>query len=76
MQVKCLHYLGDRAQYKLLLTGTLITNHELDAFSKYRYLNRKVFGDSFYRFRNTYFDMVGYGNHIPRFRSYMQKDFL
>jgi len=75
-QAKCLHYLGDRAQYKLLLTGTLITNHELDAFSQYRYLNRKVFGDSFYRFRNTYFDMVGYGNYIPRFRSYMQEDFL
>lgn len=75
-QAKCLHYLGDRAKYKLLLTGTLITNHELDAFSQYRYLNRKVFGDSFYRFRNTYFDMVGYGNHIPRFRSYMQDDFL
>lgn len=75
-QAKCLHYLGDRAQYKLLLTGTLITNHELDAFSQYRYLNRKVFGDSFYRFRNTYFDMVGYGNHIPKFRSYMQEDFL
>lgn len=60
----------------MLLTGTLITNHELDAFSQYRYLNRKVFGDSFYRFRNMYFDMVGYGNHIPRFRSYMQEDFL
>lgn len=75
-QAKCLHYLGDRAKYKLLLTGTLITNHEVDAFSQYRYLNRKIFGDSFYRFRNTYFDMVGYGNHIPRFRSYMQEDFL
>lgn len=75
-QAKCLHYLGDRAQYKLLLTGTLITNHELDAFSQYRYLNRNIFGDSFYRFRNTYFDMVGYGNHIPRFRNYMQDDFL
>lgn len=69
-------YLGDRAQYKLLLTGTLRTNHELDAFSQYCYLNRKVFGDSFYRFRYMYFDMVGYGNHIPRFRSYMQEAFL
>lgn len=75
-QAKCLHYLGDRAKYKLLLTGTLITNHEMDAFSQYRYLNRKVFGDSFYRFRNTYFDMTGYGNHVPRFRSYLQDDFL
>lgn len=75
-QSKCMHYLGDLAKYKLLLTGTVITNKELDVFSQYRYLNREVYGDSFYRFRNKYFDMVGYGNHIPRFKSYMRDDFL
>lgn len=75
-QAKCLHYLGDRARYKLLLTGTLITNHEIDTYSQYRFLNREIFGTSFYRFRNTYFDMTGYGNHIPRFRRYLQDDFL
>ena len=75
-QSKAMHHLGDKAQYKLLLTGTVITNRELDVFSQYRYLNRQIFGDSFYAFRNRYFDMVGYGNHIPRFRKAMTSDFL
>jgi len=75
-QSKVMHKLGDHASYKLLLTGTLITNKELDVFSQYRFLNSSVFGTSFYTFRNTYFDMVGYGNHIPRFRKWMLNDFL
>ena len=75
-QSKCLHKLGDAAKYKLLLTGTVITNKELDVFSQYRFLNREIYGYSFYQFRNRYFDMVGYGNHIPRFKSYMREDFL
>lgn len=75
-QSKAMHHLGDKAQYKLLLTGTVITNKELDVFSQYRFLNAQVFGGSFYAFRNQYFDMVGYGNHIPRFRQHMAEDFL
>ncbi len=75
-QSKTMHNLGDRATYKLLLTGTLITNKELDVFSEYRFANSSVFGSSFYRFRNMYFDMVGYGNHVPRFRQWMLNDFL
>ena len=75
-QSKAMHHFGDKARYKLLLTGTVITNRELDVFSQYRFLNRRVFGDSFYAFRNRYFDMVGYGNHTPRFRSHMLDDFL
>lgn len=75
-QAKCLHYLGDRAIFKLLLTGTVITNKELDVFSQYRFLNSKIYGTSFYQFRGRYFDMVGYGNHIPRFKNYMQEEFL
>ena len=67
-QSKVMHALGDRASYKLLLTGTLITNKELDVFSEYRFLNSSIFGTSFYRFRNSHFDMVGYGGHVPRFR--------
>ena len=34
-------------------------------FSQYKYLNPAIFGNSFYTFRNRYFDMVGYGNHTP-----------
>lgn len=75
-QSKCLHHLGDKARYKMLLTGTVITNHESDVFSQYRFMDRTVFGDSFYRFRNRYFDMTGYGNHVPKFRQIMGTDFL
>lgn len=75
-QSKALHHFGDKARYKLLLTGTVITNKELDVFSQYRYLNKKVFGDSFYAFRNRYFDMVGYGNHTPKFRIHLLDEFL
>ena len=31
-QSKAMHHLGDKARYKLLLTGTLITNKEIDVF--------------------------------------------
>lgn len=75
-QSKGMHHLGDRANYKLLLTGTLITNRELDVFSEYRFLDPRVYGMSFYAFRNRYFDMTGYGNHVPVFRKYMLDDFL
>ncbi len=75
-QSKCMHHLGDLAPYKLLLTGTVITNHEIDVFSQYRFVNREIYGTSFYQFRNRYFDMTGYGNHIPRFRESMKEDFL
>lgn len=73
---KCMHSLGDRARYKLLLTGTLITNKEIDVFSQYRFINSEIFGVSFYAFRNRYFDMLGYGNHTPVFRKYLREDFL
>ena len=75
-QSKGLHTLGDKAKYKLLLTGTVITNRELDVFSQYRFLNPQIFGVSFYAFRNQYFDMGGYGNHTPIFRKWMTDDFL
>lgn len=75
-QSKAMHHLGDKARYKLLLTGTLITNKELDVFSQYCFLNKEIFGTSFYAFRNRYFDMCGYGNHIPVFRKQMMNEFL
>ncbi len=75
-QSKGMHTLGDKARYKLMLTGTVITNRELDVFSQYRFLNPQIFGSSFYAFRNQYFDMGGYGNHTPIFRKWMLQDFL
>ena len=75
-QSKGMHRIGDKARYKLLLTGTVITNRELDVFSQYRFLNPTIFGTSFYTFRNRYFDMCGYGNHTPIFRRPMTDEFL
>lgn len=75
-QSKGMQHLGDKARYKLLLTGTVITNREIDVFSQYRFLDSRIFGTSFYAFRNRYFDMTGYGNHIPVFRQSMAEDFL
>lgn len=75
-QAKAMHHLGEKAPYKLLLTGTVITNHELDVFSQYKFLNSDIFGTSFYVFRNRYFEMTGYGNHVPVFKEKESADFL
>jgi len=75
-QSKAMHRLGDKASYKLLLTGTVITNKEIDVFSQYRFLDKSVFGSSFFAFRNRYFDMTGYGGHTPVFKNRMSEDFL
>lgn len=75
-QSKAMHRLGDRAKFKLLLTGTLITNKELDVYSQYRFADSGIFGKSFIRFRNHFFEMGGYGGYTPIFRSSMQDEFL
>lgn len=62
---KCMHRLGAKARYRILLTGTIITNKAIDVFSPYKFLSPAVFGNSFYAFRNRYFDMCGYGMHTP-----------
>ncbi len=72
---KAMHRIGARAAYRLLLTGTIITNKAIDVFSQYKFLNPAVFGQSFYSFRNRYFDMVGYGNHTPVMKRTMEQDF-
>ena len=57
---KAMHRMGAKASYRLLLTGTVITNKAIDVFSQYKFLNPAIYGNSFYAFRNRYFDMVGY----------------
>ena len=72
---KAMHRLGAKARYRLLLTGTVITNKAIDAFSQYKFLNPSIFGSSFYSFRNRYFDMVGYGQHTPVMKEHMKREF-
>ena len=73
---KALHRLGAKAQYRLLLTGTVITNKALDVFSQYKFVDATVFGNSFYAFRNRYFDMVGYGNYTPVLKRHMEPELM
>jgi SNF2 family DNA or RNA helicase len=73
-QSKAMHRLGARARYRLLLTGTIITNKAIDVFSQYKFVNPAIFGPSFYTFRNRYFNMVGYGNHTPVLKRSMERE--
>lgn len=72
---KTLHRLGARAKYRLLLTGTIITNKAVDVFSQYKFADPKVYGQSFYQFRNRFFDMTGYGNYTPVMKKSMEPEF-
>lgn len=73
---KAVHRLGAQARYRMLLTGTVVTNKAIDVFSQYKFLNPAVFGSSFYAFRNRYFDMTGYGNHIPVLKKSMTDELM
>ena len=60
-QSLAIHRLGDKARYKMILSGTPIQNKATDIWSQYRFLDRHVFSDNFYTFRNRYCDMGGFG---------------
>lgn len=56
------HDIGDIVKYKLILSGTPVSQSPLDLFSQYRFLNKDIYGKSFYNFRNKYCMMGGYQN--------------
>lgn len=72
---KALHRLGASAKYRILLTGTPVTNKAMDIFSQYKFLNPAIYGKSFYTFRSRYFNMVGYGQHTPIMKGDMEEEF-
>jgi SNF2 family DNA or RNA helicase len=55
-----IHDLGDIVKYKMILTGTPVTQAPLDIWSQYRFLNKKIFGDNFWKFRSKYAIMGGF----------------
>jgi len=73
---KAMHRLGARANYRLILTGTLVTNHAEDVFSPYKFMNPAIFGTSYFSWRNRYFDAYGYGNYQYRLKKSMEPEFL
>lgn len=62
-QSKAMHALGDKARYKLILSGTPIQNNAVDIYSQYRFLDKKVFGANFFAFRNRYCQMGGFNKY-------------
>ena len=62
-QSKTLHKLGDKAKYKLILTGTPVTATPLDFWSQYRFLDSSIFGTSYYSFRARHAVIGGFENH-------------
>ncbi len=62
LQSKAAFRIAQKAQYRLIMTGTPIQNNYLDIFGQYRFLNPFIFGFSYYKFRNRYALMGGYGN--------------
>ena len=68
-QSKAMHQLGDKARYKLILSGTPVQNEAIDIFSQYRFLDPPVFGLNFYAFRGRYCEMGGFNRkQIVRYR--------
>lgn len=68
-QSKAIHQLGDRARYKLILSGTPVQNEAVDLWSQYRFLDSTVFGLNFYAFRSRYCEMGGFNRkQIVRYR--------
>jgi hypothetical protein len=52
-----------------------VTNKVIDIFSQYKFLDPRIFGQSFYSFRNRFFFMTGYGNHTPVLKKSMEDEF-
>ena len=61
-QSKVMHRLGAAARFKMLLTGTPITNNPQDFFSQYKFADAEIFGLSYYSYMRRYTIPGGYGN--------------
>jgi SNF2 family DNA or RNA helicase len=59
-QSKTMHRLGRHTKYRLILTGTPVSQGPLDFFSQYKFLDPSIFGGSYYSFRARYARMGGY----------------
>lgn len=61
---KAAYALGDNAKYRLLLTGTPMTNRQDDLYGEFRFVDKRIFGTNFYQFRNRYCVMGGFQNKV------------
>lgn len=57
---KACHLIGREVQYKLILTGTLLGQRLVDAYSQYLFLDSNVFGRDWKKFEEKHLNMGGY----------------
>lgn len=55
LQSKATYELGDKAKYRIAMTGSPVLNSIMDCFGFLRFVNCSILGESFYSFRNKYF---------------------
>jgi hypothetical protein len=60
---KAIHQLTNVAKYRVILTGTPITQSPLDIHSQFKFLNPNIFGKVFGKFRDKYVVMGGFGGY-------------
>lgn len=74
LRTKLITALGDRSDYRYILSGTPITNTPMDIFGQFRFLDGGLaFERNFFAFRNTYFydkndSMKGLQKYFPDWR--------
>ncbi|WP_273483657.1 DEAD/DEAH box helicase [Desulforamulus ruminis] len=61
-QSKCMHRIAKKVNYRMILTGTPVTQGPLDFFSMYKALEPSIFGRSFTAFKTRYCIFGGYEN--------------
>lgn len=61
-QSKAMARLGTIARYRMILTGTPISQGPLDFYGQYRFLDRTIFGTSFWAFKSRYALVGGFEN--------------
>jgi len=61
-QSKALHSFNT-VKYRMILSGTPVTQNPLDIWSQYKFLNPDIFGKRFRKFRDQYATMGGYGGY-------------
>ncbi|HEX6956275.1 MAG TPA: DEAD/DEAH box helicase [Agromyces sp.] len=62
-QSQAMHYLGRRARFTMILSGTPVTQHPLDLYGQYRVLDEGIFGTSYTAFKARYAEYGGYGGY-------------
>ena len=65
---KAIMKLRQMPSYKSIMTGTVAPNGLQDAFNQFKFIEPRIFGESFYAFRQRYFTQGGYMNYewFPR----------